>query len=72
MSTEDISTHGSRQGDHIFHHQHHEHVVRHALRNIPGGKQLCDKVYNLRKESHERLPEPRNDETDGQFKIVWF
>ena len=70
MSTEDISTHPSKQGSHSIHPSYHEHLVRHAVRNIAGAKQLCDKVFNRKQEFTKRLPDNRNDETDG-YKHFW-
>ena len=70
MSTEDISTHPAKQGDHSIHPQHVEHLVRHAVRNIKGADELCNKVFRRKKETTTRLPDDFNDETDG-LKHFW-
>ena len=69
MSTEDISTHPSKQGEHMIHPQHAEALVRHAVRNIKNSKQLCDKVFNRKKEVTYRLPDNRND--TERLKHFW-
>jgi len=70
MSTENISTHPSKQASHDVRPEHHEAIIRHAVRNIPHAAKLCDSVFNKKKEVTYRLPDDRNDETDG-YKHFW-
>ena len=70
MSTEDISCRVGKQGEHMIHPQHVEHIVRHAVRNISGAKKICDEVFNKKKEFTRRLPDDYKPHING-LKHFW-
>ena len=70
MSTEDVSNNISKQTGHSIHPFHVEKVVRHAIRNIKGGPELADEVYNKKNTYTYRLPDHRDDQND-ELKHFW-
>ena len=70
MSGEDISMHVSKQKRHAIHPFHEETIVRHAVRNIKGGKLLCDKASNKPRQFTQRLPE-YHDLNNDNMKVFW-
>ena len=69
MTTEDISTHPSKQGEHMINPQHAEKLVRHAVRNIKGAQELCNEVFHRKNQITRRLPD--NHHTTDGYKHFW-
>ena len=65
MSVENKST-----TTHLIHPQHEDDLIQHAIRKIPGGKQLFDQYMKQKQTFRTRLPDNRNDIGDG-LKHFW-
>ena len=67
---EDVSTHPIKQTANAIHPAHVEAIVKHAVRKIPGGTALANKIFSRKKTTNQRMADDRNDK-GNHLKHFW-
>ena len=66
----DQNLHPAIQGFHTVHPMHHEAIIKHAVRNIPGADKQLKEFFDRKTKSTGRMKDDRQDYDNNQ-KFNW-